>query len=71
MESRLYRTYEKTDWESDVKSYLWWISIELELIETDYEKNIRRCVIFGIGIVGHLNQHVVEYLGKICKSNSY
>ena len=38
LESRLYKTYEKTDWESDVESYLWWISIELELMRADYEK---------------------------------
>jgi hypothetical protein len=39
LESRLYKTYEKTDWDNDIKSYLWWISIELELMRADYEKH--------------------------------
>ena len=31
----------KTEWLQDVERYLWWITIELELMRNDYEKHWR------------------------------
>lgn len=39
LESRLYDGYGQNNWEIDVNNYLWWITIELELRRTKYERN--------------------------------
>ena len=50
LESRLYDGYsamltalfhesEQNRWETDTNNYLWWVTIELELMRNDYEKH--------------------------------
>jgi hypothetical protein len=40
MDSRLYKNErDNKSWRNDVNNYLWWISIELELMRADYEKH--------------------------------